>query len=87
MKLLKGFLSGDPTACAGADGNQPPQAPPRSHRAGERADALLEGGDMIGAATWRGIVAAIEELRRGGREDPAQSIPSRSRSRPRSWPG
>ena len=28
-------------------------------RAGERADELLEGGDMIGAATWRRILAAM----------------------------
>jgi len=34
-------------------------------RAAERADQLLDAGDMIGAATWRRILAAIEELRRG----------------------
>jgi len=34
----------------------------------QRADDLLEGSDMIGAATWRRILAAIEELRRGRRE-------------------
>jgi hypothetical protein len=33
-------------------------------RAAERADQLLEAGDMIGAATWRRILKAIEELRR-----------------------
>jgi len=37
-------------------------------RAAERADRLLEAGDMIGATTWRRILAAIEELRRGRRE-------------------
>ena len=37
-------------------------------RAAERADQLLEAGDMIGAATWRRILAAIEELRCGRRE-------------------
>jgi len=37
-------------------------------RAAERADQLLEAGDMIGAATWRRILKAIEELRRGPRE-------------------
>jgi len=37
-------------------------------RAAERADQLLEAGDMIGATTWRRILAAIEELRRGRRE-------------------
>ena len=34
-------------------------------RAAERADQLLDAGDMIGAATWRRILKAIEELRRG----------------------
>ncbi len=37
-------------------------------RAAERADQLLEAGDMIGATTWRRIPAAIEELGRGWRE-------------------
>jgi len=37
-------------------------------RAAERADQLLEAGDMIGATTWRRILKAIEELRRGRRE-------------------
>jgi len=37
-------------------------------RAAERADQLLEAGDMIGATTWRRILAAIEELRRTRRE-------------------
>ncbi len=27
-----------------------------------RADAMLEKGDMDGAATWRRIVKAVEEL-------------------------
>jgi hypothetical protein len=34
------------------------------HRAAERADRLLEDGDMIGAATWRCILKVIEELAR-----------------------
>ncbi len=29
-----------------------------------RADAMLEKGDMAGAATWRRIVKAVEELQR-----------------------
>jgi hypothetical protein len=29
-----------------------------------RADLLLEEGDVTGAAVWRAIVAAIEELQR-----------------------
>ncbi len=29
-----------------------------------RADAMLEKGDMEGAATWRRIVKAVEELQR-----------------------
>ena len=32
--------------------------------AAERADQLLEEGDTEGAAIWRAIVAAIEELQR-----------------------
>jgi hypothetical protein len=34
-------------------------------RAAERADELLETGDFEGAAIWRSILAAIEELQRG----------------------
>jgi hypothetical protein len=34
-------------------------------RAAERTDGLLEDGDIEGAAIWRAIVAAIEELQRG----------------------
>ena len=30
--------------------------------AAQRADALLEAGDLDGAATWRRIVKAIHEL-------------------------
>jgi hypothetical protein len=37
-------------------------------RAAERADQLLDAGDMIGAATWRRILKAVEELGRGRRE-------------------
>jgi len=37
-------------------------------RAAERADQLLDAGDMIGATTWRRILKAIEELRRSLRE-------------------
>ena len=33
-----------------------------------RADLLLEDGDMEGAAVWRRILEAIEELQRGRRE-------------------
>jgi len=40
-------------------------------RAAERADQLLDAGDMIGAATWRRILKAIEELGRGRREGDA----------------
>jgi hypothetical protein len=36
-----------------------------------RADLLLEEGDVEGSAVWRRIRAAIEELRRGRREDEA----------------
>jgi hypothetical protein len=31
-------------------------------RATERANQLLEAGDMIGATTWRRILKAVEEL-------------------------
>jgi hypothetical protein len=40
-------------------------------RAAQRADALLEEGDVDGSAVWRRIVAAVEELRRGRREGEA----------------
>lgn len=33
-------------------------------KAAVRADKLLDDGDTEGAATWRRILAAIEELRR-----------------------
>jgi hypothetical protein len=39
-----------------------------SLEATERADWLLEQGDMEGAAVWRWIFAATEELKRGRRE-------------------
>jgi hypothetical protein len=37
-------------------------------RAAQRADELMEEGDMDGAAIWRRITRAIEELRRERRE-------------------
>jgi len=37
-------------------------------RAAERADELLEAGDTEGAAIWRAIMVAIEELQRGRRD-------------------
>ena len=37
-------------------------------RAAQRADGLLTGGDMDGAAVWRRILEAIDELTRGRRE-------------------
>ena len=37
--------------------------------AADRADALLEKGDLDGSAVWRRILAAIEELQRERRED------------------
>jgi hypothetical protein len=37
-------------------------------RAAERADQLLEDGDIEGAAIWRAIMAAIEELQRERRD-------------------
>ena len=40
-------------------------------RAAQRADELLEGGDIDGAAVSRRILAAIEELQRGRREGAA----------------
>jgi hypothetical protein len=36
-------------------------------RAAQRADELLEEGDVDGSAAWRRILAAVEELRRGRR--------------------
>jgi hypothetical protein len=37
-------------------------------RAAERADGLLEDGDIEGAAIWRAMMGAIEELQRGPRD-------------------
>ena len=37
-------------------------------RAAQRAEELLEGGDMYGSTTWRRILEAIEELTRSRRE-------------------
>jgi hypothetical protein len=37
-------------------------------RAAERADELLEAGDTEGAAVWRAILGAIEELQRKKRD-------------------
>jgi len=50
---------------------------PHRHRRGEdaaiqagmRADELLAEGDIDGAATWRAIIRAIEELQRTRRAD------------------
>jgi hypothetical protein len=39
--------------------------------AASRVDQLLEEGDLDGSAVWRRILAAIEELQRGPREDEA----------------
>ena len=35
--------------------------------AAQRADAMLEKGDMEGAAVWRRIVKAVEEIQRQNR--------------------
>jgi hypothetical protein len=40
-------------------------------RAAQRADALLEEGDMDGVLVWRRILETVDELRRGRREDEA----------------
>jgi hypothetical protein len=37
-----------------------------------RADELLEAGDLDGAAVWRQVVKAIQELQRGAR--PGEAI-------------
>ncbi len=39
-------------------------APDAPIHAAMRADAMLEKGDLDGAATWRRILRAVEELRR-----------------------
>jgi hypothetical protein len=42
-------------------------------RAAQRADELLQDGDTEGAAIWRAIMSAIEELQRGRHEgEPAE---------------
>ena len=38
-------------------------------RAAQRADELADEGDLDGAAVWRRILEAIDELQRGRRED------------------
>ena len=40
-------------------------------RAAQRADELQDKGDVDGAAVWRQILAAIDELTRGRREGEA----------------
>jgi hypothetical protein len=40
-------------------------------RAVRRSDELQEAGDVEGVMLWRRILAAIEELQRGRREDEA----------------
>ena len=42
-----------------------PKSSTHKSRAAERADELLEAGDIEGAAIWRAIMDAIEELQRG----------------------
>ncbi len=37
--------------------------------AAQRADAMLERGDMEGAAVWRRILGAVEELQRKERRE------------------
>ena len=37
-------------------------------RAAQRADELLDEGDVDGATVWRRILEAIDELRRGPRD-------------------
>ena len=37
--------------------------------AAQRADAMLEKGDMEGAAVWRLVLKAVEELRRKERRE------------------
>jgi hypothetical protein len=37
-------------------------------QAAQRADKLLEDGDLEGSVIWRRIAAAIEELQRGRRK-------------------
>ena len=37
--------------------------------AAQRADAMLERGDMEGCAVWKRIVAAVEEIERAERRE------------------
>ncbi len=37
--------------------------------AAQRADAMLERGDMDGAAVWRRVLAAVKELQRKERRE------------------
>jgi len=43
-------------------------------RAAQRADELLDEGDVDGAMVWRRILEAIDELRRGRRNGEPCSI-------------
>ena len=37
--------------------------------AAQRADAMLEKGDMEGAAVWKRVLAAVEEIKRTERRE------------------
>ncbi len=37
--------------------------------AAQRADAMLEKGDMAGAAVWRRVLKAVEEMQRKDRRE------------------
>ena len=39
--------------------------------AAQRADQMLDQGDLNGAMVWRGILAGIDELQRGRRDGEA----------------
>jgi hypothetical protein len=56
-------------------------------RAAERADALLEEGDVEGSAVWRAIGTAIGELQRERLPDEAVNWSTRRKVSPRcnSW--
>ena len=70
-----GWLEGIETVTTDLDIYRSAQVLIREHgkgaaqEASRRADAMLEKGDMKGAAVWRRVLRAVEELRRKERRE------------------
>jgi len=61
-------MTSDPDICHDAKLLIDQHGDDAARTAAERADDLLDAGDMIGSTTWRRILAAIEDLRWERRE-------------------